>query len=175
MVSPQFVQCKVKEDNPIAGSDHTSQRLAVSINIPHVSVDKFVTKIDVNCLIYCLSLTNWDALFIGCNSVDDFVQCFHDELQTALSNATNTKIKCARPNLPKHTLKLIHRKRQAWKSAKRSGDMSQLKAARRLVKTGLSAFRKQKEENLMNRKDSKTLFTLGTNTSTLTLRAICLL
>ena len=85
---PWFVQCKVEEDNPIAGSDHTSQHLAVSIDIPHVSVEKFVTKIDVNRLIFCLSLTNWDALFIGCKSIDDFAQCFHDELQTALSNAT---------------------------------------------------------------------------------------
>ena len=158
ILSPRFVQCKVEEDNPIAGSDHTSQRLAVSIDIPHVSVDKFVIKIDVNRLIYCLSLTNWNALFIDCKSVNDFAQCFQDELQTAISNATYTTIKCTRQNLPKHILKLIHRKRQALKSAKRSGDFSQFEAARRLVRTDLRAFRKQKEKSLMNRKDRKNLF-----------------
>ena len=79
----------------------------MSIDIPHPSVDEFVTKIDVNCLIYCLSLTNWDALFIGCKSVDNFAQCFHDELQTVLSNTTYTTIKRTRPNLPKHILKLF--------------------------------------------------------------------
>jgi hypothetical protein len=89
IVSPRFTQCKIRQENPIAGSEHTSQRLVVTVDVCHTNVDNVIAKVDIILLINFLSIVNRDVLFTGCVTVDEFVNRFHEVLQDSLSNATH--------------------------------------------------------------------------------------
>ena len=154
--SPCFLNYNVTQENPIAGSDHTSQRLVVELDALKMENNKQSTKI--NSLIQSLSNIDWSELFIGCKDTDVYAQRFHDILQAALSDARYTPVKRSHPNLPNYILKLTHVKRKLWKTAKLTGDTSQFKAASKLVRWSIRNYYKIKEEKLINQKDSKKFY-----------------
>ena len=80
------------------------------------------------------------VLLSGYVTLNECVNRSHEALQDALSIATNAFIRLVRPNLRKYVLRLTYAKYKLWKSAKCSGDISQFKAARRLLRTSLYFF-----------------------------------
>ena len=74
-------------------------------------------KVDFCALKSLLRVTDWHSVFCNCIDVDDFAEAFDSELQECISKSSRwrRKRKGQVRDLPRPIVKLIHKKRAAWR------------------------------------------------------------
>ena len=156
LASPHYVTGAVHQLQLIVGYNHNVQRLCIPFS--NERLPRTTTRIDFPKLIASLSLIDWNMAFAGLSDVDDYAICFHKILQDSLNQAKYTSTCRSRPNLPKHTLKLIHVKRHLRGSRYNSGQDGAFRAARNRVRAGIRKFLVHWESALFKSRNHRNFF-----------------
>ena len=98
-------------------------------------------------------------MFKKCTDVDDYMSIYAKLLSSTLDLFTPRKkqYKKHRVRFPKYMMKLIHKKRRLWKSARKTGDYTAYRSCCLMVKKSISDFHFSEELKFINGKN-KTIF-----------------
>ena len=136
LTSRSFGQCDVTSLPLIAGSDHNAQLLRLKA-VKRTNLegnDRLVHHIRYKNVVSIMSSIDWPSTFSTCVTTDDYADCFTNILHEVIDMSSYFKSARRRKCLPRHIVKLLHSKRRAWLSAKRSGDFTSYKTLCRTVK-----------------------------------------
>ncbi len=154
--SPNLACTSVSELPPFDRCDHKAQLL--SLPLLYAPASKTVTSIDYDNLNILLSLLNWQSIFAGCQTADEYADTFMDQLYSAIEASTMRRPHRRRSPLPKHIVCLLRRKKRAWLRAKHSGNYAGYDELRKTVKAAVRSFRRNQEERLVYARDKRTFF-----------------
>ena len=119
LVSPRLYESEVSQLLPFGGSDHMTQVVKfVMSGLQAVSASSCSNrKVDFCTLKSLLRVTDWHSVFCNCVNVDDFAEAFDSELQECISKLSRWRHKreSQECDLLRPIVKLIHKKRAAWR------------------------------------------------------------
>jgi exonuclease III len=147
-VSPNFANSNVTYLPPIAGSDHSSQLLSIQ-GVLSPSVIGTTTAVNVEHLNSILSLINWDFIFSGCLTVDDFAFHLESVLKESIMKCTTTRCRFRRQRLPRHIVMLLRAKKKAWRRGQLCGNLDPYYELRRTTQAAIRQFRRNTESRLI--------------------------
>ena len=142
---------------PISDSDHDAQLLTLG-SVPVCTDNKYTCYINYESVANLFISTDWHYTFAGCTTADDFAIVFTELLYNIGGNPTSYKQVCHRHRLPRHIVKLIHRKKCAWTTAKRAGDFSKFKQQSRTARSAIRQHRRCIKNRLIYSRNRKAFF-----------------
>lgn len=120
---------------PICNSDHNT--VCASVILSDSSSSKihndlsFIRHFDFNYAKNILQTVDWNSVFFGASTVDDYVVSFMHIIDQAIPFVGIKRPKCAcrKSLLPKQIIRLIHKKRQLWKKMRHCNSFLTKRAA----------------------------------------------
>jgi hypothetical protein len=97
---------------------------------------------------YRLSQLDWSAIFNNCTDGDSYAHVLTTTLMEAIAACTSYKPASKRPRLPRHVVKLLHKKNELWRKAKQSGNYSKYKAAKATARAAIRRHRRNQETRI---------------------------
>ena len=160
LTSRSFGQCDVISLPQIAGSDHSAQllRLKAVKRTNLEDKDRLIHHIRYENVVSIMSSVDWPSTFSTCVTTDDYANCFTNILHETIDMSSYFKPACKRKCLPRHIVKLLHSKRRAWLSTKRSGDFTSHKTLCRTVRSAICQHTKCLDLRLVYSNDRKSFF-----------------
>ena len=157
IITSHFADCAVNTLPPVGGSDHAAQLMQLRTTFKN-KASTMRKVVDYTKLGHMLSKLDWLLCFNNCVNVDNYAAKFNDTFLRALSNCTHHKPIYKRRSLPKHVVQLLHIKKVSWQEAKRSGDYTKYKAARKTDRAAIWRHRRNVESRLIHNNDRKAFF-----------------
>ena len=153
-------QCDVTSLPPIAGSDHSAQllRLKAVKRTNLEGKDRLVHHIRYENVDSITSSIDWPSTFSTCVTTNDYADRFTNILHDAIDMSSYFKPARKRKCLQKHIVKLLHSKRRAWLSAKRSGDFTSYKTLCQTVTSAIHQHTRCRDLRLVYSNDRKSFF-----------------
>ena len=159
---------------PIAGSDHLTQNFHIkvhqdirlsSVGLPCNESSVSYNQLDLSCIDVdrtnqLLFSVDWNTIFSGSTEIDTMVSVFMKILWDIFNITAPFKRPFKRhpQRLPKAILRLIWRKRKAWKSFTKTGNRAPYAESCRMVKLSINKFHADQEKKLLNCNDKKVFF-----------------
>ena len=165
LVSDNICALNCHQLPPIAGSDHLTQFLRIeSSQIMCISTSVCngidLSRIDISRTNQLLCNINWNTVLSSTTNVDQMLSIFMNILWDIFNMTAPLKQRFKRhpQRFPRSILKLIWKKRKAWKLYVKTGRRMPYTLACRKVKWSIRQFYAEQENNLLKRNDKKSFF-----------------